>query len=88
MEVSNGLYLSPYAPAPTETWTIPQLERFTAEWERQARRQYTFTTVLPRRARIRLACKRHVDKAGIRLVRHGHYRAAVRLWRAFGMWRR
>ena len=42
---------------------------------------------LPRRIRFRLWRERRIDRAAIRLVDAGHHRAAIRLWRAFGMWR-
>lgn len=41
---------------------------------------------LPARVRLRLAAHRRIDRAAIRLVDHGHYRAAGWLWRACRMW--
>jgi hypothetical protein len=45
----------------------------------------TLLTQLPRRARLRLAAMRVIDGTGIWLAGHGRHRAALRLWRAFGM---
>jgi hypothetical protein len=50
--------------------------------------KYRLLTPLPRRVRFRLWRRRRVDLAAIWLVRHRRFRAAVALWRAFGMWRR
>ncbi|MDQ0758741.1 hypothetical protein [Streptomyces canus] len=41
---------------------------------------------LPLRVRARLRITRAVDQAAIRLIDHGHHRAAERLWRSCGLW--
>lgn len=64
-----------------------QLDRFRSEWERQKLGPPRLLTPLPHRVRLRLAAARAVDRVAIRLVNGGHYRAAMRLWKAFGMWR-
>lgn len=43
-------------------------------------------TPLPRRVRLRLTAESAINHAGTWLVYHGHYGAAERLWRLFGMW--
>lgn len=68
-------------------WTDGQLDRFRSEWERQKLGRPRLLTPLPRRVRLRLAAERAVDRVAIRLVDAGHYRAAMRLWKTFGMWR-
>lgn len=56
------------------------MDRLAAEWHHRHE-------TLPYRARARLAVHHAVDAIGLPLARRGHYRAAKRLWRLFGMWR-
>jgi hypothetical protein len=42
--------------------------------------------LLPYQVRARLWLAQHVDAAAIRLADSGHDRAAIALWRLFGMW--
>lgn len=57
-----------------------QVDRLAAEWRCQRE-------TLPWRVRARLAVHRMVDGIGLPLAARGHWRAAQRLWRLFGMWR-
>lgn len=82
----DGLYLGPCAP--DAEWTDKQLEQFAAEWRKQATGRARLRTPLPRRVRARLAFRRVIDEAAIWLIDRGRLRAAERLWRACGMWRR
>ncbi|MEU8968113.1 hypothetical protein AB0D11_02360 [Streptomyces monashensis] len=41
---------------------------------------------LPLATRVRLRAEHHIDGIGGWLVEHGHYRAAIWLWRACRMW--
>ena len=65
--------------------TDEQYEQLRAAWERFGHPR--LLAPLPRRVRFRLWCERRIDRAAIALVNAGHYRAAERLWRAFGLWR-
>lgn len=84
---SDDLYLGPCAP--DAEWTDKQLEQFKAEWRKQAgrRTKIKLLTPLPRRVRLRLAIEGAVNHVATWLVYRGHYDAAERVWRAFGMWR-
>lgn len=42
-------------------------------------------TPLPLRTRARLWFTRRIDRAGIWLVEHDHFKAALALWRMFGL---
>ena len=66
--------------------TDEQLDRLKAEWERK-RHGHPKILGLPRRVRLRLAATRALDHVAMWLIDHGHYGAAGRLWRTFGMWR-
>lgn len=68
--------------------TEEQIERFRAQWERAQSGRMRLLTPLPRRVRLRLAVTGAVDRAAIRLAGVGDGRAAIWLWRAFGMWQR
>lgn len=72
--------------AAPEPWTEEQLAEFTAAWEKARHGPPVLLKPLPWRARLRLAVERRVDRTAIRLVDRDRYRAAERLWRAFGLW--
>jgi hypothetical protein len=64
-----------------------QLEQFAERIGAAALKPPRFLTPLPRRVRARLAVTRAVDGAAVWLIDRGHFRAAGRLWHAFGMCR-
>ena len=66
--------------------TTEQINQFKAEWERKAHGHPRLLTPLPRRVRLRLWAARRVDLAAIWLVEHERHEAAIRLWKAFGIW--
>jgi hypothetical protein len=68
--------------------TEAQLAAIRAGLERQLARGHhpRLLTPLPRRTRLRLWRDRRVDTITAWLCAHHGCRAAVALWRAFGMW--
>lgn len=75
-------------------WSAPmltdeQVDRLRAEFLRKMRKRGKVKILNPPpwHVRLRLAVESAVNHAGTRLVYHGHYGAAERLWRLFGMWR-
>jgi hypothetical protein len=62
-----------------------ELDRLARDLAAVAHKPPRLRTPLPRRVRARLAVTRAVDGIAIWLVDRGQFRAAGRLWHAFGM---